>query len=228
MDINMTKICTECGQLKNFCDYGKHKGGKFGLNSKCKICKSKYTREWLENNPTYLKQYYLQPQNKQNRTEYSLNWAEKNKEKTKEIRKKYEQKPTTKEKNKIKQKQKNKEQPHLYRWRRVLSITLNRLNQSKESTTHELLKYSAVELKEHLDKQGMNWETDHIDHKIPTTWFINITPPHIVNDLRNLQPLNGLKNKQKLNKYSHPVCKEYYDIVLEYILEEKKKFLKIF
>ena len=109
---------------------------------------------------------------------------------------------------------------HVHKWRDLLSNTLQQLHTSKSSTTQESLKYSAIELKEHLDKLGMNWEKDHIDHKIPVSWFKENTPPYIVNDLRNLQPLSGVENRSKLNKFGTPVEDSYIILIKEYIKEE--------
>ena len=123
--------------------------------------------------------------------------------------------------------QKYKEQyPHRYRWRQLLSDTIQRLNQIKKDSTHKLLKYSALELKEHLDKQGMDWSFHQIDHKIPLSWFEDHTPPHIVNDLRNLQPLAPNINQAKLNKYMDKVDKEYLVEVLDYIKKDYKNSLE--
>jgi hypothetical protein len=112
---------------------------------------------------------------------------------------------------------------HVHKWRDLLSNTLQQLHTSKFTTTQESLKYSAVELKEHLDKLGMIWEIDHIDHKIPVSWFKEDTPPYIVNDLRNLQPLNGKENRSKLNKFASPIDDSYKILVKSYI---KNKYLK--
>jgi hypothetical protein len=111
------------------------------------------------------------------------------------------------------------------RWRQLIYRTLNH---PKQNTTMELLGYSPQQLKEHLDKQGMDWNIDNIDHKIPVSWFKLDTPPSVVNDLYNLQPLNENENKSKSNNYCHPVDKLYYDLVIEYILEEKIEFLRFF
>ena len=114
------------------------------------------------------------------------------------------------------------ENPHFQSWRNLIVITLNKLGKSKESSTQELLKYSALELKEHLDNLGMKWHEHNIDHKIPITWFKPETPPHIVNDLRNLHPLDFDLNISKGNLYMHPVTSDYLDIVKEWILEKYK------
>jgi hypothetical protein len=124
--------------------------------------------------------------------------------------------------------QKYREQyPHRYRWRQLLSDTVQRLNQTKKDSTHKLLNYSALELKEHLDRQGMDWNFHQIDHKIPLSWFEDYTPPHIVNDLRNLQPLSPSTNQSKLNKYMDKVDKEYLVEILDYIKKDFKNNLEI-
>jgi hypothetical protein len=71
----------------------------------------------------------------------------------------------------------------------------------------------------------MNWETDDIDHKIPLSWFYKKTPVHIVNDLRNLQPLSSNENKRKSNRFNHLVDTDYYNVVIEYIKEEYKHLI---
>jgi len=110
--------------------------------------------------------------------------------------------------------------PERRKWRNVLNSTLKRFKRDKTSSTKTLLGYSAQELKEHLDKLGMNWKTDHIDHKIPITWFKPETPCYVVNDLRNLQPLEESINKTKLNFFMTPVSLEYLNIAKEWIKEE--------
>ena len=109
---------------------------------------------------------------------------------------------------------------HVHKWRDLLSNTLQQLNTSKSTSTKKLLGYSANQLKEHLDKQGMNWDSNHIDHKIPVSWFKSNTPPHIVNDLRNLQPLSAKENQSKLNRFGSPTDSSYIDEIITYIKEE--------
>ena len=106
---------------------------------------------------------------------------------------------------------------------------LNRAKLSSSLTEDQIkeIGYDSNQLREYLNKQNMNWDEDHVDHKIPISWFIHETPPNIVNDLRNLQPLSSKENYTKNNKYCHPINKSYYDVVLEYILPQYKKELKI-
>jgi hypothetical protein len=106
---------------------------------------------------------------------------------------------------------------HVHKWRDLLSNTLQQLNTSKSNSTQKLLKYSALELKEHLDNQGMNWTNDHIDHKIPVSWFKDETPPYIVNDLRNLQPLSPEENQSKGNRFSSNVSEDYLELIKPFL-----------
>jgi hypothetical protein len=207
MSINMTKVCSKCKQTKLTTEFSKCKDS---LQSKCKQCTNEYHLLNKDKINKYHQNHY------QNNTDTHKQRAAKWKKEKSEYWKTY-----MKQYHVINK----KENPHIYKWRDLLWDSIKRLGGNKESTTHELLKYSAFELKEHLEKQNINWKTDHIDHKIPITWFIGTTPAHIANDLRNLQPLNNTENKSKRNNYSHPIDKEYYDLVVEYIKEEFKNKL---
>lgn len=140
---------------------------------------------------------------RKNNPTYGKEWFQSNKKRSRELAVKYK-----------------KENPHRYRWRQLLADTLQRLNQTKQDSTHKLLGYSALQLKEHLDSQGMIWGEHQIDHKIPLSWFEDHTPPSIVNDLRNLQPLPSSINQSKLNKYMDRVDKEYLVEILNYIKKD--------
>lgn len=109
---------------------------------------------------------------------------------------------------------------HVHKWRDLLSNTLQQLKTTKSNSTQQLLGYSPIQLKEHLDKQEMNWDLDHIDHKIPVSWFEETTPPHIVNDLRNLQPLSAKENRSKLNRFGSPTDPSYIEDIKKYIKKE--------
>ena len=109
---------------------------------------------------------------------------------------------------------------HKSRWRDILKNALDQLGQKKEDTTRELLRYSPLDLKEHLDSLDYNPKTQDMDHKIPISWFIDTAPAHIVNNLKNIHPLDRTENRKKLNHYSHPVEESYYKDALPYIKEE--------
>jgi hypothetical protein len=99
------------------------------------------------------------------------------------------------------------------KWRLFLKNTLKRLDRKKKGKTIDLLGYSALDLKLHLESlftDGMSWYNYgewHIDHKKPLSSFDKETPIHIVNALSNLQPLwattreiNGVIYEGNINK----------------------------
>ena len=91
-------------------------------------------------------------------------------------------------------------------WRAILRNTLKRLGTSKKAKTNEILGYSALELKEHIEKkftEGMSWDNWgkwHIDHIIPLSKFDKSEKLSIINSLDNLQPLWAADNLKKSNK----------------------------
>ena len=136
------------------------------------------------------------------------NYREKNKEKIKEINRISGKKYSEKNKEKIKKyaKEYYKKNKHLKAWRDMLKSSLKRLGQKKEAATIELLGYSALELKNHIQSlfvDGMTWDNHgewHIDHIKPVSSFPKTTHPSVVNALTNLQPLWWLDNLSK-NKF---------------------------
>lgn len=107
---------------------------------------------------------------------------------------------------------------HTIAWRMLIHTTLRRMGKTKEGHTIDLLGYSALELKQHIESlftEGMSWDNYgewHIDHiKGIVNWETN-TPPNIVNALSNLRPMwatkkeiNGVLYEGNLNrpKYNH-------------------------
>ena len=109
-----------------------------------------------------------------------------------------------------------------YTHRNLLHHTIEKLNTTKSKSTIEELGYSADELFNHLYSLGYS-KGDHIDHKIPMSWFKMGSPFHIVNHLLNLQPLSKTENLSKGNYYADEVTEEYFMLAKEYI---KTPFLK--
>ena len=79
------KRCTQCGEIKLATTkyFAKDKKGKFGLYSKCKICKQEYNKQWRQDNKEYHKEYHKQwyQDNKEHKQKYSkeYNQSEKGK-----------------------------------------------------------------------------------------------------------------------------------------------------
>ena len=136
------------------------------------------TRNWVKKNY----KYYLEKKREYRRSEKGLS-------------KKREYYHNTKEKNN-----------HIIAWRRVLINSIKRVGTSKENNTNVLLGYSAIQLKEHLQKlfvDGMSWENWgewHVDHIIPVSNFDKLEKMSIINSLDNLQPLWAIDNLKKSNK----------------------------
>jgi len=100
-----------------------------------------------------------------------------------------------------------KRKPHIYAWRDLLKGTIKRMNCTKKEKTIDILGYSALELKEHIEKQfltGMNWENHgnmwEIDHIREVCFFNKNTTQNIVNSLDNLQPIWKDDNIKKYYK----------------------------
>jgi len=230
------KKCKNCGELKPLVDYYKANSCKDGLNSNCIVCikikqatyRSKNKRNCKGDilKEKALKYYYG------NRNECLIKMKEyrdNNKDKVKKIKKEYRDnnKDKVKEysrdyflKNResvlAKNRAWNKNNKHIVTWRSILKSHLKRLGKPKEGKTIDVLGYSALELKEHLEKlftEGMSWDNHgewHVDHKIPISSFSSDTSPAVVNALSNLQPLwattreiNGVIYEGNLNKYNY-------------------------
>lgn len=209
------KKCYKCKIEKTFDKFCKNKKHKDGLNEICKDCKKEYNLKNSEKTKEYYKSNYNPEKYKKynskfrsNNPGYQKEWYKNNQDKCKKYHINY--------KNKY---------PHIIRWRQILNDTLTALNQQKTSNTRTLLNYSAQDLKEHLDKQGMIWGTHEVDHKIPISWFKPSTPPYIVNDLRNLHPLQREENKKKLNRFCSPIEDSYFKEINGYVEEKYIKFI---
>lgn len=100
-----------------------------------------------------------------------------------------------------------KDNIHLFAWRNLLKNYLNRKYLKKNDSTYNLLGYSYIELREHLESlftSEMNWSNYgtywQIDHIIPISRFLKETPVDVVNSLINLRPLCKEDNNKKSNK----------------------------
>lgn len=174
---------------------------------------SEYYKDYYNKNKNKIieNQKKYRTNNKEKNKEYQKKYYEKNKEKLLEYRKLYHQK----NKCRIKEywKNYNSENPHIRAWRSVLRNAVIRMKKTKTDKTINMLGYSALELREHIEKlftPGMSWNNYgewHIDHIKPIYLFDKKTPVSIVNNLNNLQPLwsttrtiDGVLYEGNLNK----------------------------
>lgn len=94
--------------------------------------------------------------------------------------------------------------------KRMLHRLLQRANLRKDARIHEMLGYTAAELRSHLEAQFtdlMGWDRPgsfHIDHVVPVRVFVErgIHDPAIVNALANLRPLPPRVNQSKSGRYA--------------------------
>jgi len=197
------KKCYDCKLILPLNDFEKCKKYKDGLHYRCKVCKKKYREKNKEKIKILNKKRDYEKMKIVNK-----NYREKNKEKIKDINRISGKKYREKNKEKIKKyaKEYYKKNKHLKAWRDMLKSSLKRLGQKKEAATIELLGYSALELKNHIQSlfvDGMTWDNHgewHIDHIKPVSSFPKTTHPSVVNALTNLQPLWWLDNLSK-NKF---------------------------
>lgn len=162
------KICTCCLVEKDINSFHKHISSKDGYRSMCKECRSNKFKTDYQNSS------HFSSTHRKRTKQYVLN----NREKVNEY---FKLRYTKKH--------------HEYAWRGMLSSVIRRFGSKKESSTYQLLGYSAEQLKKHMENlftDGMSWDNWgewHIDHIIPVSSFDKNTDSKIVNDLTNLQPL---------------------------------------
>jgi hypothetical protein len=201
------KTCTTCNIDKNLTDFNRKKTSKDGLNYVCKSCQ-KVENE--TNRLKYKQSGYYKIYRDENLDRLN-NYVEINRETINLNKAKYRE--NNPDKIKVAQTNWRLKNPHNIAFRNLLKNSLIRLGKFKEGHTIELLGYSALELKQHLESlftEGMSWDNYgewHIDHKKPVASFDKDTPMNIVNALSNLQPLwattreiNGVIYKGNLNK----------------------------
>ncbi len=199
-----TKKCSKCGDDKLLCEFGKKARSKNGLTPSCKKCHNDYCKS-KRIKKTIKKETFNEGEKRCSRCkeiklicDFGIDKREVTglKHSCKECRSKYD--------NKIQ---------HINAWRKILENSLVKMKRRKSGKTIDLLGYSALDLKLHLESlftEGMTWDNHgewHIDHIKPIVLFDKDTHPSIVNALSNLQPLwattreiNGIIYEGNLNR----------------------------
>lgn len=224
----MEKLCRICGKIKNLNDFHKKCDTKDGHRTECKTCikdiqkKYKEVDGFKEKQKAYDKVHYKEKRKKilERKKEYHIE----NREKILKDKKEYRKKPENIERarkyskyyrTECKEKfyKYRNENPHIIAWRSILYSTLNRLGTKKQGHIIDMLGYSAIELKKHIELQftsGMTWDNYgewQIDHIVGVINFDKNTDVSIVCALSNLKPLwttnriiNGIFYEGNLNK----------------------------
>lgn len=112
-----------------------------------------------------------------------------------------------------------------FRLKNNMRLLLRGFARDKRIRTSKKLGYNHEQLLEALGRYPEFGE--HIDHKIPVSWFNDMSIPHIINDLRNLQILDAKENSTKNNKRCHPVLIEYFELIKQYIKPQYLTKIKI-
>ena len=229
----MEKYCRICGKQKDLNDYHKKKDTPDGYRHECKECckeiQKKYKNEpdYKEKRIEYDKKRY--EEKREQILERKKEYHKENRDTILNKKKIYHNKPETKNRMSIYLtkyrndkkdglkiwRQNNKEllaknqqtyrenNPHCVAWRSILYSTLKRLGTEKQGHTIDMLGYSALDLKFHIEslfKDGMTWDNHgewEIDHILPVTSFSQDTPVCEVCALSNLQPLWMSENRIK-------------------------------
>lgn len=224
----MEKICRICGEIKNLNDFHKKCDTKDGYRTECKTCikeiqkKYKEVDDFKEKRTLYDKKRY--EEKREEILERKKEYHQENKEKILKQKREYRKLPENIERAKkynkfyrteCKEKfyKYRTENTHIIIWRSILYSTLKRLGTKKQGHTVDLLAYSALELKEHIEKQftdGMTWNNYgewQIDHIIGVINFDKNTDVSIVCALSNLRPMwstnriiDGIFYEGNLNK----------------------------
>lgn len=203
--------------IKNQDKIHKYKQNDYNKNKEKILNKNKL---WRLNNPEKVierhRKYYskninkIKEHRKNNREKINKKlkeWQLKNIERVKQLRKKYNssEKGLTQKRNYYHKTKDNDK--HIIAWRSLLHNTIKRFGTKKVYKTVIELGYSAMNLKENMEKKfesGMSWDNWgdwHIDHIKPVSSFDKTEKQSVVNHLDNLQPMWWLDNLKKSNKY---------------------------
>jgi len=215
----MIKICKKCEKEKDIKEFRKSKRYKDGYNSICKMCAKLYYKnnktkiliqykEYRDSHKKEISEYrknnkeYFKEKGKERRlkdgdklSESFKKYFKNNKEYFKKKKKEYSLSEKGKETKRKWCNKYNSNNKHIVLWRSLLRRTIVQLKQKKLDTTLNSLGYSAIELKEHIEKywtEGMKWENYgdwHVDHVRSVGTFNSTSSPSEVNALSNLKPM---------------------------------------
>jgi 5-methylcytosine-specific restriction endonuclease McrA len=199
------KACKSCKQDKPLTEYYSGKGYRGGKNPNCKECMKLNVNK--ENQNAAAKRY--RDRYPERRLERDKKYRLENAQKVKAARnqyleKKYSSDPT-------------------YRLQTILRQQIvDYIKHRKGERTAQLLGYTAQDF---INHHGEGLANQHIDHKIPKSWFKDDAPVSVVWHIDNLQWLSQESNNSKYNKYADRVPESYLQIALPHILEFRLPYL---
>ena len=206
-----TKVCTKCKVEKELSEFHKSKNGKYGVNSRCKVCIKKYDKERNE-------EYLQRPEVKKRQKEYQKEYSQKPevREHRRKSRKEWYHRPEVKEHRCKYQSEYRKQRYNSDTNYKIIVNLRSRIlaalkGNSKSASTLELIGCTVEFLKEYLASQfqeGMSWDNHsfdvwHIDHIRPCSSFDLKDPEQQKQCFHytNLQPLWAFENMSKGAKH---------------------------
>ena len=191
------KQCKTCGQLKPLNEYANSKRNAGGKRPNCKACIRASVNKEAQN--AAAKRY--RDRYPERRLERDKAYRQQNQESIKVARNRY-----------LKDKY---EKDPAYRLQALLRQQIvDYIKYKKSDRTALILGYTADDF---TARYGEGGPKDHIDHRIPKSWFKEKTPIDIIWHLDNLQWLSATENNIKYNKAMSPVTEEYWKLALPHL-----------
>lgn len=201
------KQCKTCGELKTLDEYSNSKRNAGGKRPNCKTCTKLSVNKKAQNAAS--KRY--RDRHPEKRLERNRIYREKYPEKMKALRNR-------------RLNERYREDP-IYRLQTILRQQIvDYIKYKKNERTAQLLGYTAQDF---INRYGEGSTGQHIDHKIPKSWFKEDAPINVVWHLDNLQWLDGVENDLKGNRYADPISESYLQIALPHIKESFKDYLYV-
>lgn len=198
--IDIMKVCKTCGQGKPLEEYYSGKGYVGGKNPNCKACMKASKNKDVQNAAS--KRY--RDRHPEKRLEQGRKYRAENPEKMRKMHTDYSN--TLYRTNPV------------YRLQTILRQQIvDYIKYKKNERTSYLVGYTAEDF---IARYGEGSVNDHLDHKIPKSWFKDNTPIQIVWHMDNLQWLSAEENSAKRNYHMTPVEANYLQLALPFIKEE--------
>lgn len=230
----MDKICNKCKIPKNLTEFNKNKTKKDGYHVWCKKCISDNNKElyvkskakiknnaniYYHNNKSTIlpkaKEYRNKSEVKDKQSKYMSKWIVENKIHFKQYQKEYK-------------KQYYRNNPHILICLNIKRRCLNGINDDR-------VNYKSIDLKTHIESLFESWMTWsnigkwEVHHNVPISWFKPLTPPNIINDLKNLYPISREENRSIKNKYiKFKIDSNYIKTIIPWIQKDHLPALQIY
>jgi superfamily II helicase len=180
-DLKNQKICRSCNQILNLENFSKHKGGKYGVDTICKVCAPKLintpegverTKQWIKNNREIVNKRAV-------------------------------------DRDKILSKEDPEYRIKKHLRVRMWETIIKNSKSTRNGKVEELIGCSVEYYRKHIENQwkpDMNWKNHgslwEIDHIIPLDFFnlMNTNDQKQAFSYNNVQPLYKSDNRRKKNK----------------------------